>query len=233
MAEREAEPSGSDRGAAGSSLYGATDSAASSARADDESLTAAGGGGGSRGSGGGGGGGRDGDGGDGSVTDLEVEGGDLETGLLGAAAAAAAMGVATGTENGEAEAGEKKGKKGKKGKKAKKPQMKDDIKTSMASERTFFKWIWTGFHIGGVGTFILGFFSSDSGYWRLSLVAFTWLVAFGGIFYGLAQFYRRRAALRDGRLEPEAWENAHAPAIVVAMFTVVISSVLVFAVATA
>lgn len=95
------------------------------------------------------------------------------------------------------------------------------------------QWIWTGFHIGGVGTFILGFFSSDSGYWRLSLVAFAWLVAFGGIFYGLAQFYRRRAALREGRLEPEAWENPHAPAIVVAMFTVVISSVLVFAVATA
>lgn len=95
-----------------------------------------------------------------------------------------------------------------------------------------FQWIWTGFHIGGVGTFILGFFSSDGGYWRLSLVAFAWLVAFGGIFYGLAQFYRRRAALREGRLEPEAWENPHAPAIVVAMFTVVISSVLVFAVAT-
>lgn len=63
-------------------------------------------------------------------------------------------------------------------------------------------------------------------------MAFAWLVAFGGIFYGLAQFYRRRAALREGRLEPEAWENPHAPAIVVAMFTVVISSVLVFAVAT-
>lgn len=230
MAEREVEPSGSDRGGTGSSLYGATDSAASSGRADDDSLTPAGGGDGSRGSVDGGR--RDGDGSGGSATDLEAEGGDLEAGINGATAAAVAVAAAAGTQDGEAEGSGNKGKKGKKQKKAKKPQMKDDIKTSMASERTFFKWIWTGFHIGGVGTFILGFFSSDGGYWRLSLVAFAWLVAFGGIFYGLAQFYRRRAALREGRLEPEAWENPHAPAIVVAMFTVVISSVLVFAVAT-
>jgi len=100
-------------------------------------------------------------------------------------------------------------------------------------QRVPLQWIWTGFHIGGVGTFILGFFSSEGGLWRLSLVAFAWLVAFGGIFYGLNQFYRRRNALREGLLEPENWENPHAPAIVVAMFTVVIVAVLVFAVATA
>lgn len=107
------------------------------------------------------------------------------------------------------------------------------LSLSNPPQRIPWQWIWTGFHIGGVGTFILGFFSSEEGPWRLSLVAFAWLVAFGGIFYGLKQFYRRRNALREGLLEPENWENPHAPAIVVAMFTVVIAAVLVFAVATA
>lgn len=137
MAEREVEPSGSDRGGTGSSLYGATDSAASSGRADDDSLTPAGGGDGSRGSVDGCR--RDGDGSGGSATDLEAEGGDLEAGINGATAAAAAVAAAAGTQDEEAEGSGKKGKKGKKQKKAKKPQMKDDIKTSMASERTFFK----------------------------------------------------------------------------------------------
>jgi len=108
MAEllRQADTPGSDRGVTAGSLYGATDSASSSARAE------------------------------GGGTDLDGEGRDLEAGLadgVGAAAVAAATGIEDGAEGG------KKVKKGKKEKKPKKPQMKDDIKTSMASERTFFK----------------------------------------------------------------------------------------------
>jgi len=108
MAEllRPADAPGGDRGAAAGSLYGATDSASSSARAD---------------SGG---------------TDLDGEGRDLEAGLADGVGAAA-VGAATGL--GEGAAAGPKVKKGKKEKKPKKPQMKDDIKTSMASERTFFK----------------------------------------------------------------------------------------------
>jgi len=107
-------------------------------------------------------------------------------------------------------------------KKKNKPPKDDDIKTHMANERTFFKWLFFGFHIGAMGTFILTFFSpSTPG--RVWLVLGVWLVAFFFIYYGLFRYFLRRRALRLGLRDPTDWDDPLAPALMSgALFLVVI-----------
>mmetsp|Transcript_4847 Transcript_4847/g.9790 ORF Transcript_4847/g.9790 Transcript_4847/m.9790 type:complete len:247 (-) Transcript_4847:1004-1744(-) len=84
----------------------------------------------------------------------------------------------------------KKEKKNKK-KKSTKGVKDDDLKTHMQNERTFFKWLFFGFHVGGLGTFILTFFASSAPF-RSQLVLLVWLVAFFFIYYGLFRYFQRR-----------------------------------------
>jgi uncharacterized membrane protein YidH (DUF202 family) len=150
----------------------------------------------------------------------------------------------------EAEGGAKKKKKGKKRKEKDiddtdalpygaieampKPVKGDDLKTHMANERTFFKWLFTGFHIGAMGTFILSFYSDDSGQpgtGKILLCLAIWMVALVYVMYGLINFYRRRRALRQG-LGKEEWDSGAGPAYVVAGLVLVIGSVLVYSLVT-
>ncbi|KAK4530799.1 hypothetical protein CCYA_CCYA05G1656 [Cyanidiococcus yangmingshanensis] len=115
-----------------------------------------------------------------------------------------------------------------------KPFKGDDLKTHMANERTFFKWLFTGFHIGAMGTFILSFYSDDSGRpgtGKILLCLAIWMVALVYIMYGLINFYRRRRALRQG-LSKEEWDSGAGPAYVVAGLVLVIGSVLVYSLVT-
>jgi uncharacterized membrane protein YidH (DUF202 family) len=122
----------------------------------------------------------------------------------------------------------KGGKKEEQGKKKK----DDDLKTHMANERTFFKWLFTGFHIGAMGTFILAFFSESRDPFKLLLVIFCWLIALSFVFYGLYNYYRRRRALRLGLKESTEWDAPHGPAFVVAGLVLVIASVIIYAIYT-
>jgi uncharacterized membrane protein YidH (DUF202 family) len=117
---------------------------------------------------------------------------------------------------------------------ARKPVKGDDLKTHMANERTFFKWLFTGFHIGAMGTFILSFYSDDSGRpgtGKILLCLAIWMVALVYVMYGLINFYRRRRALRQG-LGKEEWDSGAGPAYVVAGLVLVIGSVLVYSLVT-
>jgi uncharacterized membrane protein YidH (DUF202 family) len=108
----------------------------------------------------------------------------------------------------------------------------DALKTEMAAERTFFKWLWTGLHTGAIGTFIFVTFDNnkDDPY-RIAVVAFAWFVAFGLVLYGLYAYNRRRTALREGRLEvmPLATRE-YGPCIVVVAIGLVVGSGLLYAV---
>jgi uncharacterized membrane protein YidH (DUF202 family) len=66
---------------------------------------------------------------------------------------------------------------------------KYDMKNHMANERTFFKYLFTGLHLGSIGTLVLTYFSANDAS-KLLLVAFIWLIAFGFMFWGLAGYYR-------------------------------------------
>jgi len=120
-----------------------------------------------------------------------------------------------------------------KSKKEKNPQKKvaDLLKTDMAAERTFFKWLWTGLHTGAIGSFIFVTFDSDkSDPMRLFVVAFAWIVAFMLVLYGLFAYYRRREALRTGRIEciPNVTRE-HSPVIVVVALGLVVGAGLLYA----
>ncbi|GAB0492610.1 hypothetical protein MMPV_003878 [Pyropia vietnamensis] len=104
----------------------------------------------------------------------------------------------------------------------------NSIKTAMANERTFFKWLFFGFHIGAMGTFILTFFSPAAP-GRVTMVLFTWAVAFFFIFYGLARYYTRRTAIRNGLRDPADWEDAAAPALMAGALLLVVGSIVIYA----
>lgn len=124
----------------------------------------------------------------------------------------------------------------KQGKKAKDPQkaVSDQLKIDMASERTFFKWLWTGLHTGAIGTFIFITFDADTeDPMRLVVVTFAWAVAFLLVLYGLFAFYRRRQALRNGNMEcVPSFTREHSPVIVVIALGLVIGSALFYAAVT-
>lgn len=108
----------------------------------------------------------------------------------------------------------------------------DALKTDMASERTFFKWLWTGLHTGAIGTFIFVTFDSDKeDPYRLAVVAFAWSIAFALVLYGLFAYHRRRRALREGRLDllPEITRE-WGPCIVVVALALVIMSGFLYAI---
>eukprot|EP00190_Bangiopsis_sp_CCMP1999_P004315 CAMPEP_0198727662 /NCGR_PEP_ID=MMETSP1475-20131203/4733_1 /TAXON_ID= ORGANISM="Unidentified sp., Strain CCMP1999" /NCGR_SAMPLE_ID=MMETSP1475 /ASSEMBLY_ACC=CAM_ASM_001111 /LENGTH=182 /DNA_ID=CAMNT_0044489749 /DNA_START=30 /DNA_END=578 /DNA_ORIENTATION=+ len=142
----------------------------------------------------------------------------------------------------EAEAGEygeevvatedkKKDKKRRKDKKEKTKKRKDDdIKTHMSNERTFFKWLFFGFHIGGFGTFILTFFTPGGG--RIYVVLFIWLVAFFFMYYGLFRYFTRRRAMTLGLRNPEEWDDPVAPALMTAALFLVVGAIVAYAIAT-
>lgn len=107
------------------------------------------------------------------------------------------VGEEGGVENeGKKKKEKKKGKDAVKGaaklerKKEKKRAKDDDIKTHMSNERTFFKWLFFGFHLGGFGTFIITFFPPRSG--RIYVVLFIWLIGFYFMYYGLYRYFVRR-----------------------------------------
>lgn len=106
---------------------------------------------------------------------------------------------------------------------------KYDMKNHMANERTFFKYLFTGLHVGGVGTLVLSFFSRDDGF-KLALVITIWLIAFGFMFWGLYSYYHRKHLMESGHFKDSQMLNPHTPAIISSIFLFVIVLVLAYAV---
>ncbi|KAJ8902843.1 hypothetical protein NDN08_006163 [Rhodosorus marinus] len=121
-------------------------------------------------------------------------------------------------------------KKGKRKGKKKKNTMPHDIGTTMQSERTFMKWVWLGFHIGAIGTFILAFFAkSQYPVAEVLLVLATWVIAFSFVLFGTVNFYRRRRALAKGLSDRFFWDNRWGPYAAVGAIVFEILMVVVFA----
>ena len=122
-------------------------------------------------------------------------------------------------------------KKKKKGKKTPQKEVADALKTDMAAERTFFKWLWTGLHTGAIGSFIFVTFDTDkSDPKRLVVVGFAWVVAFMLVLYGTMVYYRRRRALRSGRLEDvPRFTREHSPLVVVVALALVVGAAMTYA----
>eukprot|EP00170_Pyropia_yezoensis_P003435 contig_14340_g3442 len=113
-----------------------------------------------------------------------------------------------------------------------KKAVKDYMKTALSSERTFFKWVWTGLNLGALGMFSLAFFEDHTPFpYRLLLTGAAWAAGLLAALYGLRQFHRRRAALLTATDDPSAWESPRAPAIVVAVFASMLGLMVVYAVA--
>jgi uncharacterized membrane protein YidH (DUF202 family) len=123
--------------------------------------------------------------------------------------------------------GKDKGKKDKSGQKL----VADALKTDMAAERTFFKWLWTGLHTGAIGTFIFVTFDSDKeDPYRIAVVTFAWFISLALVLYGLFAYNRRRQALRDGNMDLlPAFTREYGPYIVVVCLVLVVGSGLLYA----
>jgi len=98
---------------------------------------------------------------------------------------------------------------------------KYDMKNHMANERTFFKYLFTGLHLGSIGTLVLTYFSANDAS-KLLLVAFIWLIAFGFMFWGLAGYYRRKHLMETGQFKETQHLNPHMPSIVTGLFVAVV-----------
>lgn len=124
-----------------------------------------------------------------------------------------------------------KEKKGKKKEKSPQKQVADLLKTDMAAERTFFKWLWTGLHTGAIGSFIfVAFDTNKKDPLRLWVVGFAWLVAFCLVLYGTFAYYRRREALRTGDIgRIPNFTREHSPLVVVVSLAVVVGVSLAYA----
>jgi uncharacterized membrane protein YidH (DUF202 family) len=105
-----------------------------------------------------------------------------------------------------------------------KPQSKYDMKNHMANERTFFKYLFTGLHIGSIGTLVLTFFPNDDIH-KLYLVIMIWLVAFLFMFWGLYGYYRRKNLMEAGKLNQTSEISPHTPLFISSIFVGVILSV--------
>lgn len=114
---------------------------------------------------------------------------------------------------------------------ANKKAIKDYMSTALSSERTFFRWMWCAINLGGLGTLALTFFTDRGFPFRLIVTGTAWILALGAALYGLLQFHRRRRALLTNTLDPEKWESPGAPGAVIAVFFVVVMSLVVYAVA--
>lgn len=107
-------------------------------------------------------------------------------------------------------------------------QSKYDVKIHMANERTFFKYLFAGFHLGAMGTFLITYFPRDDQL-KPFLVAATWFSAFSFIFWGLYAYYHRRALMVDGQAKDLTLLNLHGPAYVVCMFLLIFSAIISYA----
>lgn len=118
-----------------------------------------------------------------------------------------------------------------KGAKKARKAVSDALKTDMAAERTFFKWLWTGLHIGAIGSFIFIAFDGDrQDPMRLVVVGLSWVVALALVFYGTFAYYRRRKALRSGDLSVvPMFTREHTPLVVLTALFIVIGSALGYA----
>lgn len=130
-------------------------------------------------------------------------------------------------DKGEYGAVEKPKKKGKSAHKI----VADALKTDMAAERTFFKWLWTGLHTGAIGSFIFVTFDVDkSDPMRVVIVGFSWFVALLLVFYGVFAYYRRRYALRTGNLDHvPSFTREHSPLVVVFALLLVVGVTMSYA----
>lgn len=174
--------------------------------------------------------------------DLELWDGDARAAALGGAARQATSlggflvgGDTPGDADGEADAIDEEkaaAKAAAKREKELKKAIKDYMKTSLSSERTFFKWVWCGLNLGALGMFSLAFFKDATPFpYRLLLTGAAWVAGLLAALYGLRQFYRRRHALLTATDDPSTWESPHAPAIVVAVFAGMLALIVIYAVA--
>ncbi len=106
---------------------------------------------------------------------------------------------------------------------------KYDMKNHMANERTFFKYLFTGLHIGGIGTLVLSFFQSTD-LQKLYLVLFIWIIAFSFMFWGLYSYYKRKYLMEKGHFKEIQLLNPHTPIIITAIFIFVIAMVIAYAI---
>mmetsp|Transcript_9808 Transcript_9808/g.20627 ORF Transcript_9808/g.20627 Transcript_9808/m.20627 type:complete len:177 (+) Transcript_9808:81-611(+) len=104
----------------------------------------------------------------------------------------------------------------------------NDLKTNMGNERTFFKWLFTGLHVGTASTWVLKFFAEPSSS-QLWIALGAWLVAFAIIGYGLIGFYRRRVAIFQGKSVAHA-ENPVAVVLVALASTFTMGGIIVYSV---
>lgn len=104
------------------------------------------------------------------------------------------------------------------------------LKTHMSSERTFFKYLWTGLNLGGLGTFIFITFSTSSGPYLTVTVLFAWAVAFALMVFGLWGYVRRRAALDKEDLAEVPPIMAYGPLIVCVAVACVVAAGFTYAI---
>lgn len=119
----------------------------------------------------------------------------------------------------------------KKKEKSPQKQVADVLKTDMAAERTFFKWLWTGLHTGAIGSFIFVTFDIDKGDpMRVVVVGFSWFIALLLVLYGTFAYYRRRHALRTGNLDHvPSFTREHSPLVVVSALLLVVGVTMTYA----
>lgn len=113
-------------------------------------------------------------------------------------------------------------------------QVSDAIKTDMAAERTFFKWLWAGLHTGAIGSLIVVKFGTDKeDPYRLPVLTFAWVIAFALVLFGLFGYNRRRRALHEGRMDmlPES-ARGWGPYVVVSALALVVGTSLLHAIFT-
>lgn len=91
--------------------------------------------------------------------------------------------------------------------------------------------MWCAINLGALGTFALTFFRDRGFPFRLIVTGTAWILALGAALYGLVQFHRRRRALLSNTLDPKKWESPGAPGAVIAVFFLVVLSLVVYAVA--
>lgn len=106
---------------------------------------------------------------------------------------------------------------------------KYNMKNHMANERTFFKYLFTGIHIGGIGTLVLSYFSTDN-ITKIYLVLFIWIIAFCFMFWGLYNYYKRKWMMESGLFKVTSLLNPHTPAIVTATFIYIVLLILIYAI---
>jgi len=141
------------------------------------------------------------------------------------------MGVAAAQDLEKGEKKKKEKEKEKEKDEKKKGPKDDDIKTHMANERTFFKWLFFGFHIGAMGTFVLTFFSANTP-GRVYMVAGVWVIAFFFVYYGLFRYFARRRALRLGLTSPTDWDDPAGPALMAGAMFLIVIAIVIFAILT-